>query len=81
MAIRNYIRLKLEVSRDHPQASRLFCLEMLQGAAAKGRAGGDLKALVDDKAAIIEQWIAEGRIAGAAAASVLSAVGDHAALR
>ncbi len=32
VAIRRYIRLKLEVSRDHPQASRLFCLEMLQGA-------------------------------------------------
>ncbi|CRH33310.1 hypothetical protein BN1183_AR_01390 [Pantoea ananatis] len=32
-AIRHYIRLKLEVSRDHPQASRLFCLEMLQGGA------------------------------------------------
>ncbi len=34
MAIREYIRLKLEVSRDHPQASKLFCLEILQGAAA-----------------------------------------------
>ena len=32
VAIREYIRLKLEVSRDHPQASKLFCLEMLQGA-------------------------------------------------
>ena len=32
VAIREYIRLKLEVSRDHPEASRLFCLEMLQGA-------------------------------------------------
>lgn len=31
VAIREYIRLKLEVSRDHPQASKLFCLEMLQG--------------------------------------------------
>lgn len=64
-AIRQYIRLKLEVSRDHPQASRLFCLEMLQGAPLlKGELAGDLKALVDEKAAIIEQWIAEGRLAG-----------------
>ena len=30
VAIREYIRLKLEVSRDRP-ASKLFCLEMLQG--------------------------------------------------
>lgn len=65
MAIRHYIRLKLEVSRDHPQASRLFCLEMLQGALLlKGELAGDLKQLVDDKAAIIERWIAEGRLAG-----------------
>lgn len=65
MAIRHYIRLKLEVSRDHPQASRLFCLEMLQGAPLlKGELAGDLKQLVDDKAAIIERWIAEGRLAG-----------------
>jgi TetR/AcrR family transcriptional regulator len=32
VAIGEYIRLKLEVSRDNPQASRLFCMEMLQGA-------------------------------------------------
>lgn len=31
-AIKEYIRLKLEVSRDYPQASRLFCMEMLAGA-------------------------------------------------
>ena len=32
VAIRNYIRLKLEVSRDHRQASRLFGVEQLRGA-------------------------------------------------
>lgn len=32
VAIKEYIRLKLEVSRDYPQASRLFCMEMLAGA-------------------------------------------------
>lgn len=64
-AIRHYIRLKLEVSRDHPQASRLFCLEMLQGAPLlKGELAGDLKQLMDDKTAIIQRWIAEGRLAG-----------------
>jgi len=64
-AIRHYIRLKLEVSRDHPQASRLFCLEMLQGAPLlKGELAGDLKKLMDDKTAIIQRWIAEGRLAG-----------------
>lgn len=63
-AIRDYIRLKLEVSRDHPQASRLFCMEMLQGAPLlKGELEGDLKRLVDDKSAVIEGWVSEGRLA------------------
>ncbi len=63
-AIRHYIRLKLEVSRDHPQASRLFCLEMLQGAPLlKAELAGDLRHLVEDKAAIIEQWVSEGKLA------------------
>lgn len=64
VAIGEYIRLKLEVSRDYPQASKLFCLEMLQGAPLlKGELTGDLKALVDDKAAIIAGWIASGKLA------------------
>ena len=29
-AIKEYIRLKLEVSRDYPQASRLFCMRCWQ---------------------------------------------------
>ncbi|KGT94243.1 TetR family transcriptional regulator [Erwinia typographi] len=63
-AIRDYIRLKLEVSRDHPQASRLFCMEMLQGAPLlKGELEGDLKRLVDDKSAVIEGWINQGKLA------------------
>ncbi|VEB98887.1 Rut operon repressor [Cedecea lapagei] len=64
VAIGEYIRLKLEVSRDYPQASKLFCLEMLQGAPLlKGELTGDLKALVDDKSAIVAGWIAGGKLA------------------
>ncbi|MCU5775178.1 HTH-type transcriptional regulator RutR [Erwiniaceae bacterium BAC15a-03b] len=63
-AIREYIRMKLVVSRDHPQASRLFCLEMLQGAPLlKGELEGALKVLVDEKSAVIEGWIEQGRLA------------------
>lgn len=63
-AICHYIRLKLEVSRDYPQASRLFCLEMLQGAPLlKAELDGDLRHLVGEKAAIIEQWVNEGKLA------------------
>ena len=63
-AIRDYIRLKLEVSRDHPQASRLFCLEMLQGAPLlKAELAGDLRHLVEDKAQVIETWVGQGKLA------------------
>ncbi|WP_455820991.1 HTH-type transcriptional regulator RutR [Pseudomonas cerasi] len=63
-AIRAYIRLKLEVSRDHPQASRLFCMEMLQGAPLlKAELAGDLRHLVEDKAAVIETWVLQGKLA------------------
>lgn len=63
-AIRDYIRLKLEVSRDHPQASRLFCMEMLQGAPLlKGELEGSLRELIDNKSAVIEGWIREGKLA------------------
>ncbi|MTD26549.1 HTH-type transcriptional regulator RutR [Erwinia sorbitola] len=63
-AIRDYIRLKLEVSRDHPQASRLFCMEMLQGAPLlKAELAGDLRHLVEDKAAVIEAWVQQGKLA------------------
>lgn len=64
LAIQQYIRLKLEVSRDYPQASRLFCMEMLQGAPLlKTVLIGDLKSLVDEKSAIITGWVTTGKLA------------------
>ncbi|WP_432323543.1 HTH-type transcriptional regulator RutR [Yersinia enterocolitica] len=63
-AIRHYIALKLAVSRDHPQASRLFCLEMVQGAPLlKQELAGELKTLFDDKVLIIRRWMDDGLIA------------------
>ncbi|ART63812.1 HTH-type transcriptional regulator RutR [Kushneria marisflavi] len=63
-AIRHYIRLKLELSRDHAEASRLYCLEMVQGAPhLSDLLKGDLQVLVDEKAWVIGQWIARGDIA------------------
>ncbi|MCY1125676.1 TetR family transcriptional regulator C-terminal domain-containing protein [Frigidibacter sp. RF13] len=62
--ILDYVRRKLELSRDYPRESRLFANEILQGAPRIAQAlGGDLKTLVDEKAAIIARWQAEGRIA------------------
>lgn len=64
VAIKEYIRLKLEVSRDYPQASKLFCLEMLQGAPlVMNELTGDLKTLVADKSAIIAAWVDSGKLA------------------
>ncbi|MGK9172775.1 HTH-type transcriptional regulator RutR [Yokenella regensburgei] len=64
VAIREYIRQKLEVSRDNPQASRLFCLEMLQGAPVlNAELSGTLKTLVEEKSAIVAGWVASGKLA------------------
>ncbi|AKE58561.1 HTH-type transcriptional regulator RutR [Citrobacter farmeri] len=63
-AIEEYIRLKLEVSRDYPQASRLFCMEMLAGAPLlMDELTGDLKALIDEKSALIAGWVRSGKLA------------------
>jgi len=62
-AIAQYIRLKMINSRDHPQASRLFCLEMIQGAPLlKPALEGTLRELVDAKAGVIRAWVAAGRL-------------------
>lgn len=63
-AIEEYIRLKLEVSRDYPQASRLFCMEMLAGAPLlMDELTGDLKALIDEKSMLIAGWVKSGKLA------------------
>jgi TetR/AcrR family transcriptional regulator len=62
-AFRSYIRAKLTLSRDAPQASRLFCLEIVQGAPLlRPELEGPLRDLVEAKAAIIRGWSAAGRI-------------------
>jgi len=59
-----YLRRKLQMSRDFPRESRLFANEIVQGAPRMESAlATDLKALVDDKAAVIRGWSQAGRIA------------------
>ena len=61
--LKSYIRRKLEMARDYPRESRLFANEMLQGAPhAIDVLEGELKVLVDDKAGVIESWMAQGKI-------------------
>ncbi len=62
--IMGYIRLKLELSRDFPRESRLFANEILQGAPRmRAVIEGELKTLVDEKAAVLTLWMDQGRIA------------------
>ncbi len=62
--IRNYIARKIEASRKHPNASRIFASEMLRGAPILGDyLHGELKALVTRKCTVIDRWIAAGRLA------------------
>lgn len=59
-----YVLAKLEMSRNRPEASRLFASEMLHGAPIIGDfLAGPLKELVDAKAAVIAGWIAAGKLA------------------
>jgi TetR/AcrR family transcriptional regulator len=59
-----YVRRKLELSRDFPRESRLFANEVLRGAPHLTEVlGGELAALVDEKAAILGRWMDEGRLA------------------
>ncbi|TMV80890.1 TetR family transcriptional regulator [Thioclava sp. BHET1] len=59
-----YVRRKLEMSRLYPRESRLFANEILQGAPRiLDQLDTTLKGLVDEKAALIRGWSAEGRLA------------------
>lgn len=62
--VMSYVRRKLELSRDYPRESRLFAIEILQGAPRMREAiEGDLSELVQAKAGVLRQWMDEGRIA------------------
>ena len=51
------------MSRDFPRQSRLFANEMLQGAPRiVDVLEGGLKALVDEKARVIEGWMDQGKL-------------------
>ena len=63
-ALSDYIAAKFEFSRRRPQASKVFANEILHGAPrVRRRLSGDLKAWLEAKCAVIEGWIASGRMA------------------
>lgn len=60
----SYIAAKVEMSFANPVASRLFANEVLHGAPViSGFLKKELKELVDHKASVIRQWVANGKIA------------------
>jgi TetR/AcrR family transcriptional regulator len=63
-ALEAYIRAKMAMSAQRPDASRVFANELLHGAAVVGELmRGELRAMVRRKAAVIDGWIAAGRMA------------------
>ncbi|WP_088283174.1 TetR/AcrR family transcriptional regulator [Ideonella sp. A 288] len=63
-ALARYIRAKMTMSVQRPDASRVFANELLHGAAVLGDLmRTDLRSMVRRKAAVIDGWIAAGRMA------------------
>ncbi|MBZ9790010.1 TetR family transcriptional regulator C-terminal domain-containing protein [Rhizobium sp. 3T7] len=62
-ALRDYVRAKLDYTRDNPRESRLFANEIIQGArflSEKDRA--HMRAATDRHVAVLEQWMKDGRM-------------------
>jgi TetR/AcrR family transcriptional regulator len=59
-----YVTEKLNMSFTNPQASRLFANEILHGAPHVQKfLKGPLRAMVEEKCAVISQWVAQKKIA------------------
>ncbi len=62
--ITGYIVRKLELAEEFPRESRLFANEIIQEAPrGKDTLNGHLKALMDKKVVLIQDWIDDGKIA------------------
>jgi TetR/AcrR family transcriptional regulator len=62
-ALAHYIAQKIDLARDRPIASRVFANEVLHGAPRFDEfMKRDLKDWVERKAAIIDDWVAQGRM-------------------
>jgi TetR/AcrR family transcriptional regulator len=62
--IGNYIAQKVQLSRRYPAASRVFANEIVQGAPfLKRYLQTNLREVVERKAAVIQHWIDEGKLA------------------
>jgi TetR/AcrR family transcriptional regulator len=63
-ALEAYIRAKMAMSASRPDASRVYANELLHGAPVlAGLLRGELREVVRRKAAVIDGWVAAGRMA------------------
>ena len=62
-ALTEYVRRKMHYTRSRPNASKVFANELLHGAAQlEQHLKTDLKDLVEEKAAVLNNWIDQGKI-------------------
>lgn len=63
-AIESYIRSKMALSASRPHASKVWANELLHGATVIGELlSSELRPIVQAKAAVIDQWVAEKKMA------------------
>ncbi|GLS27601.1 HTH-type transcriptional regulator RutR [Marinibactrum halimedae] len=63
-ALAHYIKVKLELSRDYPAESKLFCMEVVQGAPLLiQELESPLTTLIENKVAVIKEWVEQGKLA------------------
>lgn len=73
--LRGYIRRKLTLSRMRPRESRLYAMEIIQGAPRMQSAlDGEIYGLVREKSAVIEGWMKAGKIAAMDATHLIFAI-------
>ncbi len=64
LALASFIRTKVEMSRTHPLTSRLFAMEIIQGAPLlKDYLCTGMREWVRGRSEVIQQWIDAGRMA------------------
>ncbi len=63
-AIRQYVNRKLALSRNHPEASRLFAMEVISGAPIiSDHLSGELRRWVEKKGRVFKKWQEDGLMA------------------
>ncbi len=74
-ALSNYIEKKMELSRKHPDASRMFAMEIIEGAkTVRSVLDTRLAALTKSKRRVLAKWSREGKLARIDGAHLLFAI-------